>query len=179
MARLLLGVVALLVVASPAASAEAVDLIGTWHVLVHYKDSVTDNPERERWEDRIWVFEPEGSRLRWTDYPIVVFSDQTGRFEQLGGNRASRALHFWEPNAGQLAQIHEGLEINPRGSKSKTLRRSDTEGWSSGSPSRGIFGHKLTYTETWRLEDPTGLPVFSIEESLGGLRAESLDGLTE
>ena len=132
MARLLLGALALLMVAIPVKPAEAVDLIGTWHVLIHYKDSVTDHPERERWEDRIWEFEQEGSRLRWTDYPIVVFSDQSGRFEQLGGNRASRVLHFWEPSATQLAQIQEGLEINPRGSRSKTLRGSDAEGWSSG-----------------------------------------------
>ena len=50
----------------PAARAEAVDLIGTWHVLVHYKDSATDHPERERWVDRVWKFEREGSRLAWT-----------------------------------------------------------------------------------------------------------------
>ena len=138
MGRLLLGVLALVVAAAPLTRAEAVDLIGTWHVLVHYKDSAAEHPERERWEDRIWVFEKEGSRLRWTDYPIVVFSDQTGRFEQLGGNRASRVLHFWEPNAAQLAQIRGGLEINPRGSRSKTLRGAHAEGWNSGLTKLGI-----------------------------------------
>ena len=150
MGRLLLGVVALLVAATPVTRAAALDLIGTWHVLVHYRDSATGYPEREHWEDRIWVFEREGSRLRWTDYPIVVFSDQTGRFEQLGTNRARRVLHFWEPNDAQLAQIYEGLEINPRGSRSKALRGSDAEGWNSGKKRgyqfRDIFAFVLIIT---------------------------------
>ena len=128
MARLWIGVLALLFAATGAAPTAAVDLIGSWHVLIHYKDAVTEHPERERWEDRIWVFQREESRLRWIDYPIVVFEEQSGRFEQLGSNRASRVLHFWEPNAVQLTQIRAGLEINPRGSRNKTLRGSDAEG---------------------------------------------------
>ncbi len=70
--------------AAPAAALDGVgmeDLLGTWHVLVHYKDSGAGNPDARRWEDRIWVFELEGSRVKWTDYPIVVFGNSSGRFE--------------------------------------------------------------------------------------------------
>jgi hypothetical protein len=162
-----------------AAPSAALDLAGTWHVLVHYKDSAGENPELPRWEDRVWVFEPEGSRLRWIDYPIVVFRDESGRFEQLGSNRASRILHYWEPNDGQLAQIRNGLEINTRGSKSKTLRGSPREGWRSASPSAAFGGNVLTYTESWSIEAADGLPVFRFEDSLGGPGAESFEGVTE
>jgi hypothetical protein len=179
MARLLLGVLALLVVATPAAPAEAVDLIGAWHVLIHYKDSVTENPERERWEDRVWVFEHEGSRLRWTDYPIVVFGNQTGRFEQLGGNRASRVLHFWEPNAAQLAQIQEGLEINPRGSRSKSLRGSDAEGWSSGKKKSGYQSARfITFQEIWQITGLPDRPTFIRDDVLGSAATENAEGRT-
>ncbi len=179
MARLLLGALALLVVAIPVKPAEAVDLIGTWHVLIHYKDSVTDHPERERWEDRIWEFEQEGSRLRWTDYPIVVFSDQSGRFEQLGGNRASRVLHFWEPNATQLAQIQEGLEINPRGSRSKTLRGSDAEGWSSGKKKGGYQSARfITFEEIWQITGMPDRPTFIRDDVLGSAATENVEGRT-
>ena len=64
-----------------------VDLIGTWHVLVHYTDANSNDPEQLRWDDRIWSFERTGSRLRWDEAPIVVFGDNSGRFEHLGTNR--------------------------------------------------------------------------------------------
>jgi len=179
MARWLLGVLALLVLVAPIQPAAAVDLIGTWHVLVHYKDSATEHPERERWEDRVWVFEKEGSRLRWTDYPIVVFADQSGRFEPLGGNRASRSLQFWEPNASQLAQIHQGLEINPRGSRSKTLRGSDAEGWSSGKKGAGYQSARfITFQELWQIKGLPDKPTFIRDDVLGSAGTENLEGRT-
>jgi hypothetical protein len=179
MARLLLGALALLVSAASTTPAAAVDLIGTWHVLIHYKDSVTEHPERERWEDRIWVFEEEGSRLRWTDYPIVVFGDQSGRFEQLGGNRASRVLGFWEPNPGQVAQIQSGLEINPRGSRSKALRGSDAEGWSSGKKKASYQSARfITFEEVWQITGMPDLPTFIRDDLMGSAAAEKLEGRT-
>jgi hypothetical protein len=178
MARLALGVLALLLAATPVTPAEAVDLIGTWHVLTHYKDSSTEHPERERWEDRIWVFELEGSRLKWTDYPIVVFADQSGRFEQLGTSRASRVLHFWEPNDAQLAQIREGLEINPRGSRSKTLRGTDAEGWSSGKKSSYQSARFITYEETWQITGMPDRPTFVRDDVMGSMGTENVKGRT-
>jgi hypothetical protein len=69
-----------------------VDLNGTWHVLVHYKDDSSPNPDRLRWDDRLWAFEPSGSRVRWMEWPIVVFSDDTGRFERRGTGQYARVL---------------------------------------------------------------------------------------
>jgi hypothetical protein len=178
MGRPLLAFLCLLIVAAPLTRAGAVDLVGTWHVLVHYKDSSTAHPERERWEDRVWVFGREESLLRWTDYPIVVFADQTGRFEELGTNRASRVLHFWEPNAAQLAQIHQGLEINPLGSRSKTLRGSDDEGWSSGKKGGYQSARFITYQETWRITGVPDRPSFVRDDVLGSVATESVTGRT-
>lgn len=178
MGRLSLGVLALLIAVTALRPAQAVDLVDTWYVLIHYKDSQTQHPERERWEDRIWVFELEGSRLRWTDYPIVVFSDPAGRFENLGGNRASRVLHFWEPNAVQLAQIREGLEINPRGSRSKTLRGSDLEGWNSAKKSGYQSARFITYHERWQITGMPDRPTFIRDDLMGSMATESVEGRT-
>ncbi|MCH8084172.1 MAG: hypothetical protein IH885_08040, partial [Myxococcales bacterium] len=73
-------------------------LLGAWHVLVHYEDAASSGSERERWEDRAWVFERQGDRVRWTEYPIVVFDAETGRFENDGAHRASRTLQHWQPD---------------------------------------------------------------------------------
>ena len=156
----------------------AVELEGTWHVLVHYKDAESSKPEQERWEDRLWVFERKGDRLQWTEYPIVVFDDQSGRFERLGTNRASRVLGYWDPNEAQRAEIAAGLEYNTRGSKQKTLRGSDLGGWSSGSGSGYQSARFLTYTETWSVGGLPDAPVFEREDMLGGAGAEEFAGRT-
>jgi hypothetical protein len=166
-----------LLAAVPAA-AGSVDLLGTWHVLIHYTDDHSHDPSLMRWDDRLWEFEAAGSRLRWIEYPIVVFSDQAGRFESLGGTRAARVVHGWEPNESQRAQIDSGLEVNPRGSKTKTLRR-DGDDWRSATRASPASASIVTYVETWSIEDAAGLPVFRREDTLGSGLTEGLDGVTE
>jgi hypothetical protein len=180
MHRTLLASLIAAVLPLPALAIGADDLVGAWHVLVHYKDAGTENPDAKRWEDRIWVFEKVGDQLRWTDYPIVVFDDDTGRFESIGGNRASRVLDWWEPNPAQQEQIRQGLAINSRGSRSKTLSGSNEQGWSSAR--RGGAGYKssrfITYEETWNLDGLPDKPRFERQDSMGSAGAEDFEGRT-
>jgi hypothetical protein len=169
-------VAALFVAPGVALAAPELDVIGTWHVLVHYKDDNATHPERERWEDRVWVIEKTGSRLRWSDYPIVVFDDQAGRFDRTGGHQ-SRVLHFWEPNESQLADIQNGLAVNDRGSKSKTLRSKDGN-WASFSRNSAASASVISYVEYWSIDDAEPGPVFKREDVLGAERSENLDGVT-
>jgi hypothetical protein len=168
---------AALACATPAAaSAAGVDLVGTWHVLVHYKDEAAHNPDAERWEDRVWVFAREGERLRWTDYPLVVLSDESGRFERLGTNRASRRLVYWTPTPEQQAELAKGPKVNSRGSKSKALRTAP-EGWVSTNahpPSAGF----ITYEEHWSVTGGAERPVFTRTDSLTGAMAGDTEGRT-
>ena len=113
------GCALLALVAAAPAIAESVELVGSWYVLVHYKDDNAANAEQERWDDKVWVFEKKGRRLRWSEYPIVVFDDEGGRFERRHTGQYARILHYWEPNASQRRDIENGLQVNSRGSKSK------------------------------------------------------------
>ncbi len=158
---------------------DAVDLIGTWHVLIHYTDDHSHAPDQMRWDDKVWVFQRSGSRLRWTEYPIVVFKDQTGRFERRGAIRAARVLHGWEPNRAQLAQIEAGPVVNSRGSKSKTLRKHGDDGWHSITRPTAASASIVTYVENWSIEGAPGEPIFRREDVLGSGRTESLEGVTE
>jgi hypothetical protein len=163
----------------PALALGADDLVGAWHVLVHYQDSATENPDAKRWEDRIWVFEKAGDQLRWTDYPIVVFDDDTGRFEAIGGNRASRVLDYWEPNAAQQEQIRAGLAINSRGSRSKTLSGADAKGWSSARRGASYKSSRfITYEETWSIDGLPDKPRFERQDSMGSGGTEDFEGRT-
>ena len=61
-----------------------------------------------------------------------VFDDESGRFERRGSGQYARVLRYWEPSEAQLAEIGGGLEVNSRGSKTKTLRGSGRAGWTLG-----------------------------------------------
>ena len=173
--RRLLGLLALWLVVVPVAS--AADLTGTWYVLVHYKDDASGKPDAMRWEDRIWIFERSGDELTWKEYPIVVFADDEGRFER-SKRGYSRVIGAWEPNPGQRAQIASGLEVNTRGSKTKSLRGSDAAGWKSVGSAQPVSANVITYVEIWGLRDAGGKPVFLRNESLGSAAMESLEGGT-
>ena len=163
----------------PAVASAGVDLAGTWHVLVHYRDANTANPEVDRWEDRVWEFVPKGSRLAWTEFPIVIFDDESGRFERREGTgQYARVLHAWEPSPEQLANLRAGLAVNDRGSQKKNLRRSG-DAWRSETRASPSSVSVITYQETWSIEDPEGLPVFTQADLLGSECAESMQGRTQ
>jgi hypothetical protein len=149
-----------------AARAE-LDLLGSWFVLIHYRDSQTANPDADRWADKVWRLETKGSRLQWSEYPIVVFSNGSGRFGAVAGNPRSRLLVSWEPSPAQLQEIAAGPRVNSRGSKTKTLRGSPKRGYESVGRAAVASAMTVGYQETWSIEDPTGLPIFTFDDSLG------------
>ena len=152
-------------------------LLGAWHVLVHYKDMASSDTERERWDDRAWVFEKKGDRLRWIEYPIVIFDDETGRFENDEANRTSRILHRWEPDETQLADIKDGLAVNERGMTSVTLRCSEGS-WVSAPKQAASSASTIRYVESWRVDSAAECPIFKREDALRSERAEDLIGVT-
>jgi len=159
------------------AGAEPPDWFGSWHVLVHYEDTTASDAERERWDDRAWVFERQGDLLRWTEYPTVVFSDETGRFSDDEANRVSRVGQPWEPDVEQLADIKDGLAVSDRGVASVTLRRSE-QSWVS-TPEQAISSASMIrYLESWRVDSGAEGPIFKREDALRSERAEELAGVT-
>jgi hypothetical protein len=175
--RGLAGAVLVVLGLAPAARASGLELEGTWHVLVHFKDSASTNPDEERWEDRVWVLTREGEELRWADYPIVVFDDESGRFERAGTNRAARVLEYWEPNPAQLAELELGPKVNARGSRTKRLRTSG-DGWRSTASPAPQSASVITFTANWSIENAGSLPLFQLEDALGSAMTDSLEGAT-
>jgi len=167
----------LLALLLPGRAVAQLDLIGTWHVLIHYTDGHTSNPDQARWSDRVWVFEMKGSRLSWIEYPIVVFSDESKRFERRQAGLA-RVLGAWEPSDAQLANIRGGLKINNRGQKKKTLRGSDAAGWSSTARARPGSASIITYEENWSIQGLPDLPLFEQLDVMGSGLSEALEGAT-
>lgn len=170
---------ALLLALGTARDARAVELDGFWYVLVHYQDSESNKPEQWRWDDRVWKFERKGDRLEWSEWPIVVLDDESGRFEPTRGGRATRVLGKWEPSASQLSDIRDGIQVNSRGAKSKTLRaEAGGTRWSSGEAAGAESALVVTYSETWEITGLPEAPVFSRDDSMGSGVTESMSGRT-
>ena len=156
----------------------AVDLLGAWHLTVHYRDEASANPDAKRWDDKVWRFETRGSRLQWTEFPIVVFENREGRFEASDRERPVRVLDFWEPNEAQLAEIEKGLFVNPRGAKSKGLRGSPSRGYRSAGGLRSESASVIGYSESWSVAGLPGKPVFTQDVVMGSGRTEDMQGRT-
>ncbi len=155
--------IALLLAAPPA---RAVDLEGTWYLLVHYRDGASPNPDAMRWEDRVWHFQREGERLLWTDYEVVRFVDSRGRFE-----RDRRVLGPWEPSRSQRREIERGLFANPRGARVLALEKTEDGGWRTRvdpdalRKSRAVMSFGLAGS----IRGTRDLPIFAIDEMLRSL----------
>jgi hypothetical protein len=155
-----------------------IELLGDWHLTIHYRDEASGNPDARRWDDRLWRFEPRGTRMQWTEFPIVLFEDQQGRFETTEGERTVRTLDFWEPNAAQLAQITRGLLVNPRGAKSKGMRGSVRRGYGSVGGLRSESVSVIGYSESWSVRGLPSQPVFTQDVVMGSGRTEDMEGRT-
>jgi hypothetical protein len=155
-----------------------ITLDGAWYLTIHYRDEASADPDADRWDDRLWLFEKRGSRMHWTEYPIVVFENREGRFESTDEQRTMRTLQFWAPNEEQLAQIDRGLSVNPRGARSKGLRGSVHKGYRSAGGLRSESASVIGYAESWSVEGLPEAPVFTQAVSMGSTRTEDLTGRT-
>jgi hypothetical protein len=145
-------------------------------VLVHYRDIRSAQPEQDQWEDRLFVFQREGEALRFREYPVVLFDDESGRFARRGGE-TERELGAWEPNGGQRAEIARGLRVRAEGVREKRLRPA-AGGYSS---ARSAFDSARTvgFESIVELDLAGAAPRITVADSLGSSAARSLEGRTE
>jgi hypothetical protein len=160
------------------AAPAGMELLGSWHLTVHYRDEASANPDAKRWDDKVWRFDKRGSRTQWTEFPIVVFESRGGRFESLASDRAVRTLEYWEPNKEQLAQMQKGLVVNARGAKSKGLRGSPRTGYQSAGGLRSESVSVIGYSESWTVKGLPSMPVFTHDVVMGSGRTEDMQGRT-
>jgi len=158
--------------------AATLELEGTWYLLVHYRDREAPDPDAWLWLDKVWRFQEKGSRLKWSEFPIVIFRDEDSRFETLGSGRKTRVPGVWSPTPEQLTEIQEGPRVNARDALSKTLRGDPRRGYGSAGAMRTGSASVIGFTQRWEIRDLDGLPVFLRADEMGSARTESLQGET-
>ncbi len=191
----LLAVLAATLPSVSGAAQDAYPLEGAWYVLVHYTQphvgkphgtqgeakslSVEGATDRKAWEDKVWVFAPRGSRLVWTEYPVVVLRDERGRTEALASGRRVRSSGHWRPSARQRAELEKGPAVVGAWARSKTLRGDGPHGYRSHGTANRESTSVIAYSERWEIEGLADLPVFRRQDEMSGGRAEALSGLIE
>lgn len=145
-------------------------------MLVHYRDLRSAQPEQDQWEDRLFVFEREGDGLRFREFPVVLFDDESGRFARRGGE-SERVLGAWEPDDARRAEIARGLRVRADGAREKRLRPTPG-GWSS---ARSAFDSARTvgFESIVEVDLSGAAPRVSVADSLGSSAAHALEGRTE
>jgi len=170
------GLLAAAALPPSAVADDPIDLEGTWFVLIHFQDSSTANPDVMRWADRVWIFAHKGTRLEWTEYPLVVFQDASGRFEATAGNPRSRVLAAWKPNHSQRRTIAAGPRVNTRGMTTKSLKGSDAKGWRSSGRRPTVSASVMSYHQQLSIQGLTDKPIFERLDSVGSRRSKDADG---
>jgi hypothetical protein len=179
LATLLSLVAGNLAFAENAGDTKKFELLGTWYIVVHYRDASAAPAGRELWEDKVWTFAYRGSRLLWSEYSVVLFDDDRGRHESLAGGRTIRSSGAWQPNPAQLEEIAAGLSVNPQWQRSKSLRGDPARGFRSSGSIQPTSASVIGYSETWEIENPLKRPVFRRIDAMGSGRSVTLDGKTE
>ena len=147
---------------------------GTWYVLVHYVEDGASG-----WEDKVWTFERRGSRLVWTEYPVLVFRAARGRHVSLASGRSIRSPGHWRPDATQRQEIESGLGVVDRWSRSKTLRGDAAGGYFSRGAVNRDSASVIGYSERWEISGLDAAPRFRRVDQLSADRAVALDGVTQ
>jgi hypothetical protein len=162
-----------------AAEEVALDLTGAWYVLIHYRDADSRDPNLEEWDERVWVFEQQGDRLRWTEYRIVIFKNDKGRFGALSSGRPVRSEGTWIPEEEQLEQIKTGLSVNARGTRVKSLKGDLDGNYRSAGVMQRDSVSVIGFSETWNVSGLTFLPTFRRSDVMESGRSDALAGNTE
>ncbi len=152
-------------------------LLGSWHVLIHYRDAGAAHPEQWHWEDRVWELRSDGDRVVWSEHLLVRFVDESGRFTDLGTNRAARVAGAWQPNERQAVQIASGLQVVGRTHRSRTLARAPDGAWRTPEGSGALSGltGDSVYTSSWSVEPrPDRLALVQVDEVRSATGVERL-----
>ncbi len=148
---LLSWTLALLLVAGPglarAEDLSKLDLTGDWYVLVHYKDSRSEDKSITKFKDFAWSIEAGENKLTIQSYPYVVFdkgSEELRRF-------AMRSHQVWQPEGGVLDALRTNLDVASRAMKSKRLKGNHEKGFASPPPMGSGGAMTMSFTQIWKI----------------------------
>lgn len=149
------------------------DLSGDWYVLIHYKDTRSEDRSITQFRDFAWSIQQSAGRMVWEKYPYVIFDDAT----ELQRRHAMMEHLPWEPNGRQWKSIGESLGVSSRAMTRKRLSGSVEKGFRS-QPAQALGGaNLLTFSRAWHVSFEESRIRIEIIDSLSG--TDGLAGMEE
>ncbi len=139
------------------------DLSGSWYVLIHYKDSRSEDKSLEKFKDFAWVIEQSDGKMKVEEYPYVVFDEGSEELRRF----AMRSHKTWEPEGGVLANLRRNVDVSSRAMRKKKLEGSVAEGYKSRAPvSSGAL--TMNFSRSWTVDFSPAKVRLQIVDSLSG-----------
>jgi hypothetical protein len=158
---------------APGADFTKVDLSGSWYVLIHYKDSQSEDKSITKFKDFAWTIEQTANTLTWEHYPYVMFPEDA----ELVRRQAMRGHTAWEPDDGQWARVKTALDVSSRALTRKRMTGSPETGWKSLAPLGSGGLNTMSFTRNWDIGVAPEKISIVIVDSLSG--ATGLGGIEE
>ncbi len=140
------------------------DLSGEWYLLLHYKDSKSEDKSITKFKDFAWSIRQQDTKLEVDEYPYVLFDEGTEevRRADMRGHRP------WQPEGLVLAELMKHVDVSTRAMRSKQLEGSIATGMKSLAPEGSSAGGTVSFARNWEITWSPGRVRVSVVDSLSG-----------
>jgi hypothetical protein len=137
------------------------DLSGEWYVLLHYKDSTSEDKSLTKFKDFAWSIRQTPEKLEIDEYPYVMFDEGTEPIRRA----AMRGHTAWEPEGLVLEALKQHVDVSTRAMRSKELTGSTAAGMKSAEAADGAVG-TVSFTRNWDIVWAPAVVKITIVDSL-------------
>lgn len=140
------------------------DLTGEWYVLIHYKDSRSEDKSLTNFKDFGWSIQQEPTKLSVEEFPYVLFDEGTEEVRR----SAMRGHTPWQPEGVVLEHLREHVDVSSRAARKKQLAGDFASGMKSGADTAGVKTGNMSFTRNWDVTWSPASVRIKIVDSLGG-----------
>ncbi|MFI5316154.1 MAG: hypothetical protein ACHQ6T_10655 [Myxococcota bacterium] len=138
------------------------DLSGEWYVLIHYKDSRSEDKSITDFKDFGWSIKQEAGKLSVEEFPYVLFDEGTEEVRRV----AMRGHTPWKPEGAVLDNLHEHMDVSSRAARKKQLSGDFAAGMKSDAES-GAKSGTMSFARNWTVSWSPAKVTIKIVDSLG------------
>jgi hypothetical protein len=139
------------------------DLSGEWYVLIHFKDSRSEDKSLTNFKDFAWSIQQSDKQLTVEEFPYVLFDEGTEEVRKA----AMRGHTPWQPEGPILDNLQQHVDVSTRAARKKQLNGDFASGMKSGAESGAKTGN-MSFTRNWEVTWAPAKVRITIVDSLGG-----------
>ena len=140
------------------------DLGGEWYVLLHYKDSTSEDKSLTKFKDFAWSIRQTPEKLEIDEYPYVIFDEGSEEIRRA----AMRGHKPWQPEGLVLDGVKAHVDVSTRAMRSKELAGSTGAGMKSPEPAASGAAGTMNFVRNWDISWSPTLVKITILDSLSG-----------